>query len=135
MDKGPLVNELIEDGGRLIEGLIADGGAVKAACWLRDVEEGRWVLYIATPLVSENGAMRQAYHRVNTVMRRMPQPFWIGSGDVRVINPQEPIALAVQDLHRRYPGPIPVRYREVRFGGVNIDGLYVYPPLAPVQER
>ncbi len=77
MDQGTLVAMQIEDGQRLIDRLVGEGIAVTAACWAKESESGQWFLYIATPLVGEDGAKRPAYRRVNTVIREMQKEgFW-----------------------------------------------------------
>jgi hypothetical protein len=133
MDQAPLVEMAIKDGARLIDRLVEEGIGVTAACWLKEPDR-RWRLYIVTPLVSEEGDTLEAYRQVYPVMRRMPAPFWLDSSDVTVIEPQHPIARAVQDLQRRYPGPGPIWYSGLQFGGLSVDGVYVYPPTpAPVK--
>jgi hypothetical protein len=132
VDKEPLVDTLVEDGRRLIERLVEEGIGVKAACWLYEAEEGKWFLSLATPLVGEDEGTKEAYRRVLAVMRRMPEPFWIGTLDVKLISPQHPIARAVQDFHRRHTGPSPIHYDWTQFGGLSVEGVYVYPP-APVR--
>src|SRR4051812_6768895 len=99
MDQTPLVEMLVEDGKRLIDRLVEEGVGVTAACWLANVEEGKWFLYLATPLVDDDGATREAYRRVHSVLRGIPRPFWIDPFDVKVVSPKDPIALAVQELH------------------------------------
>lgn len=124
-----------DDGKRLLERLIAEGIAVTAACWLKESEGGQWFLYIATPLVSEDGAKRKAYRRVRPVIQQMPQPFWIDPFEIKVISPNSPIARAVQDLHRRYPVKSVIPFGAGQFGGMSIEGAYVYPPIPVVDQQ
>jgi len=134
MDKGSLVEPQIADGKRLLDRLVEEGIGVAAACWLKEEESGYWYLYIATPLVNPDGATLEAYRRVNEVIRGMPSLYWLHPLDIKVIEPQNPIARTVQELHRRYPGASPVPFRESRIGDLNIEGAYVYPPIpAPVR--
>ena len=128
MDQATLVDSLKVDGKRLLDRLAEDGIAV-AACWLRGTEEGQWFLYIATPLVNEEGATMAAYRRVNAVMREMPSPFSINPLEVRVVSSGSPLAKAVEELFRRYNGRIPTRAGGGQFGGLSIDDSYVYPPI------
>ena len=48
--------------------------------------------------------------------------------DIKVIGVVSPIAKAVGELHRRYPGPSPFPFRGAQLGGLSIDGAYIYPP-------
>jgi hypothetical protein len=133
MGQTALVESDIDDGRKLIERLTEAGVVVTAAGWLKDGESGLWYLYLATPLVEEGGATRKAYRRVHEVMRDIPQPFWLDPLSVKVIAPDSPVAQAVQELHRRYPGGRPIRVGETVLGGRSVEGAYVYPPLhAPV---
>jgi hypothetical protein len=130
MGQGSLVEMLIDDGKRLIDRLSEEGVAVTAACWLKEAEDSQWFLYLATPLVSEEGATKAAYRRVNTVIRQMPQPFWIDSLEIKLVGAGSPLARAVQDLHSRYPGPSPIPYRGSQLGDINIEAASIYPPVA-----
>jgi hypothetical protein len=51
MDTVTLVGKQIDDGQRLLDRLGEEGIVVRAACWVKPVEEDRWSLYIATPLM------------------------------------------------------------------------------------
>jgi hypothetical protein len=74
MDQGAWVSEQINDGKGFLERLAEEGVPVTAAAWVKESENGRWYLYLATPLVPEDGGKRPAYRRINTVFRQMPQP-------------------------------------------------------------
>jgi hypothetical protein len=134
VDQRVLVDEEIDDGKRLLDRLGEEGIAVTAAGWLKESESGWWYLYLATPLVGPDGATRPAYRRVNAVIRQMPPDLRIPSLGIKVIAPDSPTAQAVRELHQRYPGHRPVRLGETRIGDVNVEGAYIYPPVAaPVQ--
>ena len=63
MDQSILVGPEIEAGKKLIEALDASDFRVKAAFWFYREESEEWRLYIATPLVKEQGP-REAYSKV-----------------------------------------------------------------------
>ena len=73
----------------------------------------------------------QAYDRVNAVWRAMPQPFWVDQLGVKVIGPTNALAQGILDFQRRYPTKDGTRYPGDRLGGVEVEGAYVYPALAP----
>src|SRR5262245_39407751 len=74
MDQGTLVEMQIDNGNRLLDQLVEEGVPVAAAAWLKESDDGQWFLYIATPLVDEGGATKEAYRHVNLVIRRLPEP-------------------------------------------------------------
>jgi len=133
VDQGPLVAMQIEDGKRLVDRLLAEGVPVTAAGWIKEAESGFWFLYLVTPLVTEDGAMKAAYWRVNEVIRKLPQP-WPYLFAVKLLNPKHPVAEAMVELQRRYPGRpvIPYGYGEDRMGDLSVDGAYLYPPAEAV---
>ena len=71
-----------------------------------------------------------AYGRVDAVIRQMPQPFRLDSGEIKVIAPDGPTGKAILELHRQYPGRFPLWYRGSRLGDVNVEGAYIYPPVS-----
>ena len=71
MAQAALVEMQIKEGQTLIERLTHDGIEVTAAAWVKETESGDWYLYLATPFVSEDGATKAAYRRVNAVIREM----------------------------------------------------------------
>jgi hypothetical protein len=132
MDQDTLVEMLKDDGQRLIDRLIEEGVGVSGACWLKEAENGLWFLYIATPLVDEGGATLAAYRRVNAVQRNLQQPLSLDPLLIRLVGPDSPVSQAVQEVHRRYPGRTPTHVGGTRFGGVSVEGVYVYPPSPAV---
>jgi hypothetical protein len=130
MDQAMLVETHKEDGKRLIERLVETGIPVTTAAWLKDAETGYWHLYIASPIINEEAPVKPVYRRVNEVKRQMPQPFWIGPGEITLISPSDRIAMELAELQQRYTGdrPIQLGYGESQLGGMTISGAYIYPP-------
>lgn len=133
MDQAALVTEQLEDGKRLLRCLAEANVAVTAAAWVKECESSRWYLYLATPLVTEDGATLQAYRQIYAVMRQIPQPFWVKPSEVKAVAPSSPLAEALVSVYTRYPGRGPIRYDGYRLGNISVEGAYVYPPIpAPV---
>jgi hypothetical protein len=134
MDQETLVGELIDDGKRFLERLVAEGMPVTAGFWVKETENGRWYLYIATPLVPEDGGTLEAYGWIVDVFRQMPEPFGLEPDRIRAVSPSSPVGEAVVDLLKRYPGRGPIRYPGYRLGDVSVEAAYIYRPTpAPVQ--
>jgi hypothetical protein len=135
MAQGTLVEMRIRDGQRLIDRLAQEGIAVTAASWVKESESGEWYLYLATPLVGEDGATRAAYRRVITVVRELEnEGLWIDPFEIKVIGPKDPIArdiAAHQDTRR---AKIPTRFRGSRLGELAVEEAYIYPPTAKPAE-
>jgi hypothetical protein len=134
MDQGTLVEDQIEGGRRILERLATEGVPVTAAGWLKESDTGEWFLYLATPLVGEDGAKRPAYRRVNAALRPMTPARWVDSLEIKVVGLDSPVGRFLRDLQARYPGRSFLRYGEASLASLGMDGAYLYPPVpAPVR--
>jgi hypothetical protein len=128
MDQGTLVEGQINAGQKLIDRLGENGVVVMAACWMKESDGGLWFLYLATPLVGNDGARLPAYARIDAVIRALPQPLGIDPFRIKVVGPSERVGQAILEVQRRYPSRPGGRYDGASLGGVSIDEAYVYPP-------
>jgi hypothetical protein len=122
----------LKEGRRLIDRLAQEGVVVTAAAWLKESESGDWYLHLATPLVTEGGGKRAAYHRVNEVIRLLHEEgFAMDPFAKKVIGPHDPIArdLAAHRVDR--PGLPPTPFRGGRLGDLAVEEAYIYPPPSP----
>jgi hypothetical protein len=128
-----LVNDIVEDGKRIVDRLPQDGFDVTAAFWLKAAEDGQWYFYIVSP-VAEPERLRGAYGRLHALIRQMPQPLWIDPLEVKLIAPSHPIAKDVLAIHNRALGASerPIRWSGNQLGNVRVDGAYLYPLPAAV---
>lgn len=133
MDQVTLVEKLIEDGRNLIAQLVQKGEEITAAGWIWASEDGMWFLYLALPGVKKEGS-RNAYRRLDAVMRQMPQPFLLDWKDVKVIDAKNRLAVAAADYQRKHGEKCVLPYRGEHLGGVSIEGAYIYPPLTPAPQ-
>lgn len=123
-----LVEDMKKDGAKLIERLILEGVEVISACWLKESDGPWWHLYLATPLVSNQGELKPAFRKIHEVQRGMsPQPT-IDVLTIKVVNPDSPIARAIARVHQETSGRSSY-LGEGGFGGVGIDAGYVYAPF------
>lgn len=128
MDTTSLVSELTDDGKRIAEHLPQVGFEVTAAFWLKKAEDGQWYFYIVSPL-AESERLNDAYSRLFTLIRRMPEPHWIDPLEVRLIGPSNPIAADVLAIHNRIPGAskLATHWGGKKLGNVSVEGAYLYP--------
>lgn len=126
MDTITLVENQIEDGQKLLDRLSESDFSVRAACWVKPIDEDRWSLYIATPVVDEKGAA-QAYREVYRVLRSI-ENVWITDSDIKLIGETHPITNGLLDILKRSNGKISTRSRRPLLGEFPIEEAYVYPP-------
>jgi hypothetical protein len=133
VDTDTLVENLIDDGQKLLERLPQQGFQVTAAFWIRPAEDDAWRFYIASPVVEKEG-LTQAYRRLHTLIRQLPQPFWIDPLEVKLIGETNPIAQGVLGIHRRAGAAqvSPIRWGGKKLGNLSIEGAYLYPLPTPV---
>jgi hypothetical protein len=124
MDTVTLVENKIDDGWRLLDRLAEEGVVIRAACWLKPVEEDRWSLYIATPVMDEKGPLG-AYGQLTSVLRSLGGG-WLTSSDVNLVGEKHPLVQDALDLLRRFPHTTPIRSPRTLLGGIPIEEVYVY---------
>ena len=135
MAQATLVEMQIKEGQILIERLAHEGIAVTAAGWVKEGESGDWYLYLATPLVGEDGGTKAAYRRINAVIRRMEEEgFGMDPFEKKVIGPHDPIARAMVAHREARPGGPPTRFHGNRLGVLDVEEAYIYPPLPTPEE-
>jgi len=131
MDTNPLVIEEIDAGSELIR-RFQEYMPVEAAFWLNPSEEGRWALYIVSPKMDVANYDR-GFPEILRLVHEMETPY-IDPFQVRLVGSDDPLAKAAVELNRKYPGPMPTRFRGKNFGGDPVEEVYVYPAkqLSPV---
>jgi hypothetical protein len=122
MDTVTLVENQIDDGQRLLDQLVNKGVAVRAACWVKAVDEDRWSLSIITPAIDEKGPAA-AYREVLSVLRSLGK-VWITTSDITLIGEQHPFARDVLGLQERFPDA--TWLRQPQLDGMGADELYLY---------
>jgi hypothetical protein len=133
MAQDVLVREQIEGGRELLDQLAADGVEVTTAFWAKETESGRWYLFIASPVVDEQG-IGAAYGMLITAVRNMPHQ-WIDPMEVKLLRSDDVMAAAAQRVIA--PNPPPSSFRSAKYydvwnlGGVGVDGAYIYPRPHP----
>ena len=113
MDTDTLVENLIDDGQKLVAELPQHGLEVVAAFWLKPSVDGKWYFYVVSPVVDAEGLIK-AYRRLHPLVRARPQPSWIDPLKIKLIGPSNPIARGMLAIPGRAPGP---RVGPLRWGG------------------
>lgn len=122
-----LVDDRIEDGARLTTELVRDGFDVSAAFWVCTQEEGLWFLYVASASVTRD-SYANAYRTLYATLTRLDISA-ITLSNVKLVAPDNPIAVDAVALRDRHPVRIPTRVGAGRLGGVAIREAHIYPPI------
>jgi len=70
MDTESLVENLIDDGQKLIEEVSQRGFSVTAAFWLKASEDDRWYFYLVSPVAGETGLLLPTSLRIASLPRQ-----------------------------------------------------------------
>ena len=134
MDTDTLVENLINDGRKLVEELPQRGFEVAAAFWLKPSEDGKWYFYIVSQAVDAEG-LAKAYGQLHPLVRAMPQPFLIDPLEIKLIGPSHPIARDVIAIQNRATGThiSPIRWSGTNLGNESVEGVYLYQVPATTQ--
>jgi hypothetical protein len=124
MDPNPLVIEEIEAGADLVR-RFQECMPVEAAFWLNPADEGRWAFYIVAPQMDVVKYDR-GFVEILRLVREMQTPY-IDPFQVRLIGSEDPLGKTAIEVSRKYPGPMPTRFRGTDFGGFPVEEVYVYP--------
>jgi hypothetical protein len=98
---------------------------VKAAFWVKDSEEGQWYLYIASDHIDDKN-LDVAYGEVLRLAGQLASPD-LDPFQVKLIPTSDPLAQAALDILRRYPANMSIRFGGQKFGGLGVEGVYIYP--------
>lgn len=125
MDTIALVESQIDDGWRLSGRLVQDNFPFSEMSWIRAADEdGRWSLWIATPVVDHEGSA-QAYSAVYRNLRSLGDVS-ITASDIKLISQNDPVAKEVREVGRRHVGRVPAHAVPRWIGGMPVEDLYVY---------
>jgi hypothetical protein len=124
MDPEALVAEQVAAGAEFVN-RFNDTVPLKAAFWLKPAETGRWHLYLASERMND-AELRPWYGEVLRLAQDMQNPN-LDPFQVKLIGTNDPVARAVMDVYRRYPGKMPIRYNGSFLGDMSIEGAYIYP--------
>jgi hypothetical protein len=124
-------------GWHLIDTLAASGFPITVAFWAKVSAEEKWLLYVASPVVDEQGP-GAAYQRIEGALRGGPE--WdLGVSTLTVVGADDPMAKAAAELVKANVATGPNRkpfYGVKRVGYAwfdkwHVDGAFIYPPWEP----
>src|SRR4051794_37323559 len=101
MDQAAIVSDQFSAGRKLILELMKDGFPVEYAAWIKEPDADQWYLYIATPWVADKGPTA-AYRSMHASFHRLA-PLWFNEFQVKLVSPDDPVARAVREFHRKNP--------------------------------
>jgi len=131
----------LDGGWRLVDSLHGRDFKVDVAFWARLTGEEKWILYLASPMVDEQGA-GTSYQLIHALLREGPE-WGVDPFAVIVLGVGNLMARAASDIIQpkpasgqfAVPNPKPyrgmTRYGGSSFGGIQVDGVYIYPPWEP----
>ena len=133
MDQGALVREKIDAGAKFLS-RFRKYAPIRAAFWLKPSDDDRrWNLYIwSEEFTAQN--FRLAYGEVLRHAKTLGDPNF-DPFEVRILRGENALAQAAIDVYKRYSTKIPTYFNGRSFGGVSVDGVYVYPPSAAATAR
>ena len=109
------------------------------AFWAKPIDDGKWFLYLASPIVDDKGPS-VAYRHVYGILRKTPD-LRIDPLEIRVVGLNDSLTEGVLAVLKpkipaspyavRNPKPHPgmTWFGGETLGGLSIDGAYIYPPL------
>ena len=134
MGQATLVSREQIDGGEKLLARLRDRGVdVTAACWAKTVEDDKPYPYIASRAIVDHG-IRPAYGEVRTARESLSGEWGhplerIDPFTVNLVPPDNPMARALVDIHRRFPDRFATWFQGPDLGGTPLDGpAYIYPP-------
>lgn len=130
MDQDALVNEQIDAAREFIEAFSRQVPQypVKVAFWLKADEDPRWWLYIASEAI-EDVNIDSAYQEVFIVAGTFDNPNF-DPFRVKLISAKSALARAAIEVQERRRARIPTRFLGHSFGGISVEQVYIYPPIA-----
>ncbi len=122
MYKTILVNQMIEDGAKLLRGLDERGVPVSAAAWFDDPEKQSWKLVIVTSAAQNPGPL-EAYMQIQFAMSGLQLSFALD--DIVVMSPS---SRKFEEFRRMMEGAARGEslHPKAPASGVAFDDAYVY---------
>ena len=133
MDQSALVREKIDAGAKFLNRL-QKYAPIRAAFWLKPAEDdSRWNFYIWSEEFTDRN-VRLAYGEVLRQAKAIQDPNF-DPFEVKILRGESELAQAAIDVYKRHPARIPTYIDGRSFGGIGVEGVYLYPPPAAQTPR
>ena len=129
MDQDSLVIEQIDEGAIFLAEF-ARKYPVRVAYWMKPTEDAQWYLYVVSDQINDKN-IKEAYREVRRVDQQRMSPCF-DRFRINLLSADDANATATLDIRSRYPGRLPIRFNGKSFGGLPVEGVYIYPPLAEI---
>ena len=121
MDQGTLVREQVEAGNRFLREF-EKSTRVVVAFWLKEGEDDRWNLYVASNRFDEG--RRGMYGEALRIAREMKDPYF-EPFRVTLVGLSDPNVNAALEVYKGHSAKIPLRIRGRKFGGIEVEDVYL----------
>jgi hypothetical protein len=101
---------------------------IRAAFWLKASEDSGWYLHVASDQFIDTN-IRKYYGQVGKLAKAIDDPNF-DQFRVKLIGMSSPFAREAVAHYKRFRTRIPTRIPAGQFGGVGVEGVYLYPPPA-----
>jgi hypothetical protein len=128
MDQGPLVIDQTDVGAKFLR-KFQNYMPIQSAFWLRELEADGWNLYVASGQITDD-SFDVGYGEVLNVAQTLQDPLF-DPFQVKLINADDPLAKAAQDINARFRGPVGTRSNGRVFGGLPVEEVSIYPTPIP----
>lgn len=120
-----LVADRIGIGRRIVERLDKARFVVSAAFWYYFPEEGRWRLFIASPVVDQQGP-RAAYETIHKAQRRGLKAPMLSASEIVAVSPKDPTVRLLSSAMQTGPGLYGIHFSGNVINGVYVEDAYIY---------
>ncbi len=127
MDQDALVIEQIDEGTKFLNEF-GKKYPVRIAMWMKPSEDAQWYLHVVSDQIDDKN-IDDAYREVLRLNRPFSSPYF-DAFRIKLIGADDSTAMAALDIHRRYSARISTRVGRSNFGGMPVEGVYIYPPPA-----
>lgn len=106
-----------------------DAYSVSAACWIKPQDTERLKLFVASDDIDGHNIF-DAY---GDLFKTLKPNEWLDPLQIKLVNTSDPIARDAIKHRDARSANIPMWFNGTYFGGMGIDGAYIYPNVAAMK--
>lgn len=129
MDQTRVVDIQLDDGMAIVAAFTKAGYDIAAACWLKDSEDRRWRLYLASPGFRGDGSVTARRLLFEAHLRN--QKAFNMLTPIRFVAEDHPVVAGVRELQERCSDKVAIICRARTFGDVDAEEVLVLPKVPP----